>query len=230
MSADRTFRTFTHRQAVLRICCDRYVAATAEIVRQRKLLDRYIATHPGFKTAFEPIALHAGAPEIARRMARAAQIVGVGPMAAVAGAMAQRAAEAAMDLGSMEAIVENGGDIYVRVAAPVTIGLDSGTAKLGARLAFVLEPRQTPLAICSSSGLMGHSTSLGRCDLATVVAHDAALADAAATFAANLVRRESDIDMALGTISALDGIDGLLIVKNERIGLAGRLPKLVKRK
>ena len=70
--------------------------------------------------------------------------------------------------------------------------------------------------------------SLGDCDLATVVARDAALADAAATQAANLVKQESDIDKALEAIMAIAGIAGVLIVKNERVGLAGQLPPLVK--
>ena len=75
---------------------------------------------------------------------------------------------------------------------------------------------------------MGHSTSLGTCDLATVVAKDAALADAAATQAANLVNSEKDVDVALERIAAIEGIDGVVIVKNDRVGLAGKLPPLIK--
>ena len=70
--------------------------------------------------------------------------------------------------------------------------------------------------------------SLGQCDLATVAAKDAALADAAATEAANLVRAIEDVDPTLQRIAAIEGVDGLLIVKDDRVGLAGRLPKLVK--
>ena len=75
---------------------------------------------------------------------------------------------------------------------------------------------------------MGHSESLGQCDLATVVARDAALADAAATQAANLVRTVEDVDPALERIAAIEGIEGVMIVKNDRVGLAGQLPPLVK--
>ena len=74
---------------------------------------------------------------------------------------------------------------------------------------------------------MGHSMSLGKCDLATVVAREAALADAAATQAANLVETAEDIDRTLKRIVAINGIDGVMIIKNDRIGLAGRLPPLV---
>jgi ApbE superfamily uncharacterized protein (UPF0280 family) len=101
--------------------------------------------------------LLADAPEVARRMASTAQRVGVGPMAAVAGAMAQCAAEAGLAAGAKEVIVENGGDIYLKTTGPVTIGLHAGTSKIGDRLAFALQVDETPLAVCSSSGTMGHS-------------------------------------------------------------------------
>jgi ApbE superfamily uncharacterized protein (UPF0280 family) len=149
-------------------------------------------------------------------------------MAAVAGAMAQWAAEAALAAGAEEAIVDNGGDIYLKAVEPVIVSLGTGTNKLADRLAFRVEPQETPLSICSSSGKMGPSMSLGRCDLATIVAKDAALADAAATQAANLVREPADIDAALERIMAIQDISGVLLVKDDRIGLAGHLPALTK--
>ncbi|MFC1463059.1 UPF0280 family protein, partial [Verrucomicrobiota bacterium] len=88
-------------------------------------------------------------------------------------------------------------------------------------------PGDTPIAICSSSGKMGHSTSLGDCDLATVVAKDTALADAAATHAANLVKSVDDVDSVLEMICAIEGVDGVLMVKDSHVGLAGELPELV---
>ncbi|MFC1636151.1 UPF0280 family protein [Planctomycetota bacterium] len=228
MTAKRTYRTFTHKDAVYRIFCEAFDAVMAEIVRQRRILENYIVLHPDFGRSFEPIELSDDASPIAKRMARAARLVGVGPMAAVAGAMAQCAVEAGLEAGAREVIVDNGGDIYLRAAKPVIIGLDSGGAELADRLAFSLGPDDTSLAICSSSGRMGHSTSLGQCDLATVVSIDAALADAAATRAANLVKSVEDVDGALEQIAAIEGVDGVMIVKNARVGLAGQLPPLVK--
>lgn len=224
----RVYRTFTYREAVLRICCSQFDVVTGEIVRQRHILEDYIRRHPEFQRSLVPIGLHADAPEIARHMAWAANLVGVGPMAAVAGAMAQWAAKAALAAGADEAIVDNGGDIYLKAVEPVIVSLGTGTTKLADRLAFRVEPEETPIAICSSSGKMGHSMSLGLCDLATIVAKDAALADAAATQAANLVRTPDDVDAALERIIAIQGIAGVLIVKDDRIGLVGRLPALVK--
>jgi len=228
MSRKRTYRTFTYREAVFRICCEKFDAVTAEIVHQRRVLEEYISRHPEFSRSLEPLELLDGAPEVAQGMGRAAKLVGVGPMAAVAGAMAQFAGLAAIDAGASEVIVDNGGDIYIRAVEPVIIGLKTGTSSLSENLAFSLQADDTPISICSSSGKMGHSMSLGDCDLATVAAKDAALADAAATQAANLVRTVDDIDPALEKISAVEGIDGVLIIKGDRVGLAGKLPPLVK--
>ena len=228
MGHKRTYRTFTHREAVFRICCDRFDTVTAEIIRQRQILGEYINLHPDFRDSFEPVELRSDAPEVAQRMARAGRLVGVGPMAAVAGPMAQRAAEAALEAGASEVIVDNGGDIYLRVVAPALIGIGTGTAELADGLAFSLGADDTPVAICSSSGRMGHSRSLGKCNLATVVAKDAALADAAATQAANLVTGVEDVDSALERIAGIEGVAGVMIVKNDHVGLAGDLPPLVK--
>lgn len=228
MSRQRIFRSFTHCQAAFRICCEPFEAVTAEIVRQRQILEQYIERHPAFLDALEPLAVKKDAPPVARRMARAARRVGVGPMAAVAGAMAQLAGEAGLRAGAREAIVENGGDVYLQIAEPLIVKLFSGETALADRLAFSLQPDDGPMSICSSSGRMGHSLSLGSCNLATVVARDASLADAGATQAANLVKTTEDIDAALNRIAAIKGIDGVLIIQNDRVGLAGHLPPLIK--
>jgi len=224
----RTYERFAHKGANFRIACDRFDVVTRQIVRQRTILERYLARHGEFGESLTPVAALDDAPDVARRMARAAAAVGVGPMAAVAGTMAQLAAQAALDDGAAEAVVENGGDLFVACQAPLVVGLYAGQGPLADRLALAIEPGDTPLAICSSSGRMGHSMSFGDCDLATVVARDASLADAAATRAANLVRTPDDIDPALETIAAIDGIAGLLLVKADRIGLIGQLPTLVR--
>ena len=213
---------------MFRVCCSQFDRVTTEIVRQRQILEDYIARHPEFRTALEPLEPLSDAPVVAQRMAQAAQLVGVGPMAAVAGAMAQCAAEAGLEAGADEVIVENGGDIYLKTIGPVTVGLHTGTSEIGDRLAFSLQADETPIAVCSSSGKMGHSMSRGRCDLATVVAKDAALADAAATAAANRVRTPDDVNPAVEFVAGIEGIDGALIVKDDRIGLAGHLPALVR--
>ncbi len=225
---ERVYHSFVYKEAVFRICCEQLEAVQEEIVRQRDLLEKYIGRHGDFGVSLAPVDCLCEAPESARQMALAGRLAGTGPMAAVAGAMAQRAALAGLAAGAEEVIVDNGGDIFMKVVRRAAIRLYTGGTRLGGRLAFLLRPEDTPLAVCSSSSRMGHSMSLGDCDLATVTAADAALADAAATQAANLVKAERDIDGALEAIAGIAGIEGVLIVKNDRIGMAGKLPPLAK--
>lgn len=232
----REFHRFVYKEATLRIYTSELDAATAEVVRQRDLLDGYIGRHPDFRSSLVPVELAPGAPAIAQAMHRASRKTGIGPMAAVAGAVAQWVAEAALAAGATEAIVENGGDLFLLAREPVTVALVAGegppragpSAVAGPGLAFRVAAAQMPVAICSSSSNMGHSLSFGDCDLATVVAADAALADAAATLACNRVRAVSDIQPTLDEVGAIDGVRGLLIVKDGSIGLIGDLPELVR--
>ncbi len=224
----RSYLSFTFKEATFRISSPASATIIREVRRQRALLERYIAGHPAFRTAMEPLPLRGEAPEIVRRMARAAQTVGVGPMAAVAGAVAQMAAEAALAAGATEAIVENGGDVYLASPEAVVVALHAGDHPLSGRLALRVSPEEMPVGICSSSSRMGHSVSLGRCDLATVAADQAALADAAATLACNLVGSPQDVEAALERICALSGVRGALIVQGDRVGAAGALPELVR--
>lgn len=201
---------------------------TDEIIRQRTILEEYIVRQPEFKTSLVPLRPLQDAPEIAMRMCRAAMDVGVGPMAAVAGAIAQCAAEAAVHEGDEDVIVENGGDIFMVVSNLLSIGIHAGPQSPFNGLAFRVEPDDTPLAICSSSSMMGHSMSMGACDLATVVAKDAALADAAATLAANLVATPEDLEPTAARILAVPGVLGVLLVKSDKMAIQGTLPELVR--
>ncbi len=224
----RQYQSFSYRGSNFRLCSSRPELITAEIIRQRELLEDYILLQPQFKTTLEPIGLLPGAPPIAERMAAAASQTGVGPLAAVAGAIAQFAGEAALSGGADEVIVDNGGDLYVASPKPLRIGLYAGPNSVFNRLAFALSPEQLPLALCSSSSLFGHSRSFGRCQLATILARDAALADAAATLAGNLVSQAADIDQALERLLRIPGLQGALIICENKIGLGGDLPQLCK--
>jgi ApbE superfamily uncharacterized protein (UPF0280 family) len=224
----RTFRTFSWKDTHLKVYGREYDLITGVLVAERKKLETYILRHPEFKNALSPIDLLPEAPEIAKKMIRASAATGLGPMASVAGTLAQLGVEAAREAGCNEAIVENGGDMYVMSPTPVTIGIYAGENSVGAQLAFHLTPEELPLAICSSSSKMGHSLSLGDCELATVIAKDAALADSVATLTCNSISHERDVELVLDKVGQIEGIRGILVVKNSKIGLWGNLPKLVR--
>ena len=162
VSIRETFATVITEEALVPV-------AEATIRRARVDLERHIISHPGVLTALSPLPGEAGTPEVVRRMTRAAALAGVGPMAAVAGAIAALAVEAVHAAGAAHVVVDNGGDVCLWSDRPVTVGLFAGTSPV-ADLAFRVTPRSRPLGICTSSGTVGHSLSFGRADAAVVVA------------------------------------------------------------
>jgi ApbE superfamily uncharacterized protein (UPF0280 family) len=228
VASRRAWTSFRWKEADLRISSSAAGLIVEEVKRLRAELEEYIGRQPEFLTSLAPIQLLPGAPPIAVRMAEAAVACQVGPMAAVAGAVAQMAAEQAIASGADEAIIENGGDTWIASTDEVEIGLYAGDHPLSGRLALRIPPARLPLSVCSSSSRFGHSLSLGDCDLATVVAASGALADAAATLAGNSVRTVDDVDAALRKLMAIDGVIGVLIVQADRVGVAGDLPPLVR--
>lgn len=227
-AAGREFLSYVYKDARFRISRPGFDAATRAIRNERKSLENYLILSPAFRDALEPVSVLPNAPALVLSMHQASLATGVGPMAAVAGTFAELAGQAALASGARETIVENGGDIFLKLASPLVMGLYAGNSPLSGKLAFRIEPGHTPLGVCSSSGTMGHSLSLGRCDLATVFSVDTALADAAATLAANLVSTEADIQPTLERVGAIPGILGLLIIKSGKLGITGDLPPLVK--
>lgn len=186
----------------------------------RRQLEKYIAGHPDFLHALTPIPVGDEAPEIVRIMGRAARTAGVGPMAAVAGAMAELVARDLMGT-SGEIYIENGGDIYLNSRRPCFIGVHAGSSPLSNRLAIKIQPRLCPLGVCTSSGTVGHSLSLGRADAAVILAPSAALADAVATAAGNLVQKPEDVEKAALWAARVPGVLGALIIAEEKMALWG---------
>jgi ApbE superfamily uncharacterized protein (UPF0280 family) len=194
--------------------------AIEAIIKHRQPLEDYIAGHPLFRHSLEPYTVGKDAPNIVRDMARAAGMVGAGPMAAVAGAIAEAVGRDLLAY-SPEVIVENGGDIFISVSQVSLIGVYAGESTFTGKIALEINPEQMPLGICTSSGTVGHSLSLGAANSVIVLSHSAALADAAATAIGNKVRDADDIDLAIEQAQAIDGLMGVIVIKDDRMGMWG---------
>lgn len=221
-------RTFTHKEADYRILSSAAKTAEEEIIQQRREIETYISSHPEFKTALKPLKLDPSAPASVRRMLISSHLCGCGPMAAVAGIIAECAARKAFNEAKGNTIVDNGGDIFMIIQKEIHIAIYAEEESPFNNLALCIVPEVTPLAICSSSGLMGHSLSFGKADLVTVFSSDAALADCAATMGANKIMTADDLQSSVEWIVSIPGIKGALAVKDDKIALAGSLPKLVR--
>ena len=192
------------------------------VLQERHHLETYIAAHPGFLTALTPWLEDPFAPPVVQEMIAAARAVGVGPMAAVAGTLAARAGQA-LEPFSAEVIVENGGDLYLKVASPATISLFAGKSPLSHRVGLKIEPDMSPLGVCTSSATVGPSLSFGRADAACILAPSAALADAAASALGNRVTDAGSIAAALEWAAQVPEILGAVVIVGDKLGAWGRV-------
>jgi hypothetical protein len=146
-------------------------------------------------------------------------------MAAVAGAIAEAVGKDLL-AHTIEVIVENGGDIFMKILRPRLVGVYAGESPFTGKIALEIRPEETPLGVCTSSGTVGHSLSLGAADAVIVVSSSTALADAAATAIGNRVSTVDDIDVAIGQAQTIDGLAGVVVIKEDRMGMWGNV-KLV---
>jgi ApbE superfamily uncharacterized protein (UPF0280 family) len=225
MRADRltAFRVVV-KETDLWIQATRDLSAEAReaVIQHRQVLESYIAAHPGFASALTPWQDSGPLPALVRRMIDAGTASGVGPMAAVAGAIAQAVGDDLLTR-SEAVIVENGGDVYVAAPNVVTAVIYAGSSPLSMKIGLAIDGKNSPTAMCTSSGTVGHSMSMGKADAVCVLAADAALADAAATAIANRIRRPGDVRPAITSGSAIAGIDGIVAILGEEMGAWGEV-------
>ena len=195
--------------------------------RFRLQVEQYIDTNPGFAITLEPIPEDILAPPIIRDMMRAGVLASVGPMAAVAGAIAEYVGNGLVDAGFNEVIVENGGDLYLNRSEACIVAVFAGESPLSNRIGIKVEPENMPMGICTSSGTVGHSLSFGKADSVTVLADSATVADAAATRLGNVVtyykNARDGVDRALKEAGNLAGIRGVLVICEDIMGADGEV-------
>ncbi|MBN1678271.1 MAG: UPF0280 family protein [Candidatus Thermoplasmatota archaeon] len=201
-------------------------AAVTAIKAARREIERQVRRDRFFLTTLEPYSPEPDSGSVVRRMCDAARAAGVGPMAAVAGVIAQEALEAMVSLGCTHGWVDNGGDVAILVGRPVTIEVfhmpDSGSA-----FALELEKTGRTLGICSSSGTLGHSISFGNADVVVAIAEDAATADALATAVGNRVSGPASLEDCFGPFEGLPGFIGGIAIAGGKVAMHGRIPRLV---
>ncbi len=207
---------------------DLTAAAHAAVRDVRATIEAFIAEHPDFAATLEPYPhLSEAWPAPVRAMVRAGRAAGTGPMAAVAGAVAEAVGRALLPQ-TRQVIVENGGDVFLATDQERVLALYAGQAPLSLRVGLRIGPELSPVAVCTSSGTVGPSLSLGKADAATVLGPDAALADAAATALGNRVARAEHVEAALDWVLSVEGVLGAVVLVGETLGARGRAVELVR--
>lgn len=192
------------------------------VLAYRYQLEEYIRCNPPFGESLVPVKDDPTAPPIAREMVRASAAVGVGPMATVAGAISEYVGRDIEGLTD-DFIIENGGDIYLRTSVQRTILVHAGASPFSEHIGIRLPPSVEPRGICTSSGTVGHSLSLGRADAVCILGRSALFADGLATYLGNIVKKKDDIARAIEEGQKFSDITAILIILGDQLGAWGDL-------
>ena len=192
------------------------------VLEARAEVERYISQYPSFRSTLTPWPDDPFAPPMVKEMIKASQQLSVGPMACVAGAIAQKVGEGLLTW-SDEVVVENGGDIYANVKRSLTVALLPGSSKLANRIGLKISPQIMPVGICSSSGTIGHSYSEGKADLVTVLAPSACYADGAATAICNMIKENKDLHLISRAVLNFKEIIGIVAIVGKSMACWGKI-------
>ncbi len=188
----------------------------------RRVLDNHIKLCPSFLSSIEPVDYDGIVFPIVREMYEASEKAGTGPMSAVAGAMAEYIfCHLIAKYGFEEIVVENGGDIFMKLSQPAIISVFAGDSPLSDRIGLKIKPEQTPVSICCSSATVGHSLSFGTADACVVACNSGALADAYATACCNAVKNIGMIHEVTEQFLQKPEVLSVVIIKEDRIAIGG---------
>lgn len=220
---------FQLKETIVTIAADNqaHIEVAKKAIRiHRAALEMYILSDPYFQLTLEPYECPKIAPEVVRRMIKAGNTMGIGPMSVVAGTISALAVEAMVEAGAKYAIVDNGGDIALINDRPVIVGIYAGQSPIK-NLGLIFEPRDSITGVCTSAGTVGPSISFGMADAAAVFSDDVSLADAAATALGNEVGiGKESVEVSFNAVKGIPGIKGALVIQGEYIGMWGQVPKI----
>jgi uncharacterized protein len=223
--------SFSYKDSICSIIADKpegIKAAQESITRNNKLLQEYIKLHPRFEWSLKPVAVPEE-PLVAKQMAQAAALANVGPIAAVAGVLADLAVQDMLRCGCEVAVVEDGGEISAVSNVPMDVAVAAGDEPLSRRFGFRLT--EFPIGVATSSGRFSHALSFGDAEAATVFCGNAGLADSAATAVGNAVKGEdvaTAIERGLAVAKAIAGVQGVMVIYRDKVGTSGKIPQIIK--
>jgi len=197
-----------------------YDKAYQALQTARAELEDYIIKHDIFLHSLNPLTPPGDEGEITSAMYKASEAAGVGPMAAVAGAIAEYVGRKLLNY-SDEVIVENGGDLWMKLTRPSVIGIYINNIHFKNNIGILINPETTPCSVCTSTSKLGHSLSFGKADSVTIIADTGALADAAATAVCNMVKSRDEIENALEFGMSIKGVRGCLVVLRDILAVQG---------
>ena len=202
--------------------CDLRKKALNALKKYRQKIEDYIKLNLIFRESLTPVPVAESAPDIVKKMSYAGIVANVGPMAAVAGAIAEFVGEELSNY-CQEVIVENGGDIYLKIIEDKKVAIYAGSSPLSGRIGIKIDKKMTPCGVCTSSGRVGHSLSFGLADAVTVITASAALSDAWATSLANMVKSDDDVNKVIKMVEEREEIKGVVVIFRDKLAVSGNV-------
>jgi len=193
-----------------------------KIIFYRRQIEDYFKKDKLFKVSLKPVKALLDSPNIIKDMIEASSKANVGPMAAIAGAIAQYLGKDLLEFCN-EIIIENGGDIFLKIKKERHIGIYAGKSIFSGKLFLKIKPEDNISGICSSSGTVGHSLSFGNADCVIILANSSILADSIATATANLVKNKSDTLKAINFAKNIDGVKGVCVIIDDILSSWGKI-------
>lgn len=195
-------------------------------VRKLRRLRQEILDYPDPRllTSLVPLFQQEERSSLLASMLAGAQQANVGPMAAVAGAIAQELGRHLRTTFPLtELVIENGGDLYLFLTEPLPVKLLATSSPFSGTLALLANGE---IGIATSSATMGHSLSFGRADAVMVASLDAALADALATSYCNRVQSSDDAQRLCRALIEEKGVIAAVIAIGDTLAIGGSLEVL----
>jgi len=188
------------------------------LVEVRRPLEAYLLKNPLFLKSLVPLPDDPEAPELVRKMLEAGKVAGVGPMASVAGAIAEAVGKRLLEKEfTKEVVVENGGDIFLSLKKEARVSIFAGDSPFSGRVALVIPSELQPCGVCTSSGKVGHSLSFGKADAITVIHQDTAVADALATAFGNMLKAGEDFKKIIARAERIEGLLGVFAILRDKL-------------
>jgi ApbE superfamily uncharacterized protein (UPF0280 family) len=182
-------------------------------------LQSYAIRHPDFQTSKRPFAVGGDAPDVVRQMSVMAASAGVGPMFTFQGALAETVGRA-LGRSVADIMVVCGPDHWIVTRKRSRLALNRGGGGRQGELGIVVKPQLGPHGVHIGLRNAGRSSSD---DVVVIVASSCILADAAAAGVSAILSKPNSLRAALTYVKRMNGVHGAMLMRGDRIGVAGGL-------
>ena len=153
-----------YQESDLLICSDKPIdkeSAFAAAKKYHRQIETYTKINPAFLNSLSPLRQDKTGAPIVQDMLAACALTGIGPFASVAGAIAMYVGAEVFNAAG-ELIVENGGDIFLKINEDKKLAVYLGEHFREQTIYLKIKKRAQPFGIASSSAYIGHSLYFGK--------------------------------------------------------------------